>query len=45
MWNDHTWINQQNPDCGETMQDLISSTDELQGKNRAEGEIYRLKET
>lgn len=34
----HGW-NQQNSNCGETMQDPISSTNELQGKNRAEGEI------
>lgn len=37
--------NQQNPNYGETMQDPISSTNESQGENRAEGEIQRLKET
>ena len=36
--NDTTWIHQQNPNCGEMLQDPVSSTNELQRKNRAERE-------
>lgn len=36
MLNYTTWRQAASPDCGENMQDLISSTNELQGKNTAE---------
>lgn len=36
MLNDTAWRQAASPDCGENMQDLISSTNESQGKSRAE---------
>lgn len=38
MLNDSTGMQAANPNSGENMQDLISSTNELQEINRAEGE-------
>lgn len=38
MLNDSTGMEAANPNSGENMQDLISSTNELQEINRAEGE-------